>query len=62
MLLTPIKPTYYILKHLLNPQVIHEMRDVGVMPDKRHYAMAMFACVTANQCALAESLVVLYSR
>jgi hypothetical protein len=22
-------------------------------PDKKHYAMAMFACVTANQCTLA---------
>ena len=25
------------------------MREKGVTPDKRHYAMAMFACVTAGQ-------------
>ena len=25
------------------------MRDKGVIPDKRHYAMAMFACVTSGQ-------------
>jgi len=30
-------------------QVIGEMREKGVTPDKRHYAMAMFACVTAGQ-------------
>ncbi|KAJ1437643.1 hypothetical protein B484DRAFT_416505 [Ochromonadaceae sp. CCMP2298] len=38
-------------------QVLQEMRDVGVTPDRRHHAMAMFACVTSNQCALAESIV-----
>ena len=37
-------------------QVIGEMREKGVVPDKKHYAMAMFACVTSNQCALAESI------
>jgi len=30
-------------------QVITEMQDKGIVPDKRHYAMAMFACVTSNQ-------------
>eukprot|EP01037_Dinobryon_pediforme_P026156 gene26156-28577_t len=43
-------------------QVISEMHEVNIKPDKRHYAMAMFACVVANQCALAESLVALYLR
>ena len=37
-------------------QVIGEMREKGVVPDKKHYAMAMFACVTSNQCGLAESI------
>ena len=37
-------------------QVIGEMREKGVIPDKKHYAMAMFACVTSNQCGLAESI------
>lgn len=37
-------------------QVISEMRDMGLPPDKRHYSMAMFACITGNQCELAESL------
>ena len=43
-------------------QVIGEMRDKGVIPGNRHYAMAMFACVTANQCNLAESVFASYVR
>jgi pentatricopeptide repeat protein len=43
-------------------QVIAEMRDQGVNPDKKHYAMAMFACVTGNQCSLAESIFAMYMR
>eukprot|EP01036_Dinobryon_divergens_P033064 gene33064-42775_t len=43
-------------------QVISEMHEVNIKPDKRHYAMAMFACVVSNQCALAESLMALYLR
>ena len=43
-------------------KVISEMHEVNIKPDKRHYAMAMFACVVANQCALAESLMALYLR
>eukprot|EP01035_Chromulina_nebulosa_P021843 gene21843-28270_t len=38
------------------------MHEVNIKPDKRHYAMAMFACVVSNQCALAESLMALYLR
>ena len=38
------------------------MREKGVIPDKRHYAMAMFACVTSGQCSLAESVFSLYVR
>jgi len=43
-------------------QVIREMHEVGIKPDKKHYSMAMFACVTANQCSLAESIIALYLR
>ena len=38
------------------------MREKGVVPDKKHYAMAMFACVTSNQCGLAESIFAMYVR
>ena len=37
-------------------QVITEMRELGVLPGLRHYAMAMFACIIAKQNVLAESL------
>jgi hypothetical protein len=30
------------------------MREKGVIPDKRHYAMAMFACVTSGQVSKKE--------
>ena len=43
-------------------QVIREMLDTGVNPDKKHYSMAMFACVISNQCSLAESIIALYLR
>jgi pentatricopeptide repeat protein len=43
-------------------QVIGEMRSKGIMPDERHYCMAMFACVAANQCSLAESVFASYAR
>lgn len=43
-------------------QVVSEMHETGVRPDKRHYSMAMFACVVANQCELAESIIALYLR
>eukprot|EP00596_Hydrurales_sp_CCMP1899_P000225 CAMPEP_0119036792 /NCGR_PEP_ID=MMETSP1177-20130426/4743_1 /TAXON_ID=2985 /ORGANISM="Ochromonas sp, Strain CCMP1899" /LENGTH=1022 /DNA_ID=CAMNT_0006997161 /DNA_START=227 /DNA_END=3295 /DNA_ORIENTATION=- len=43
-------------------QVIGEMREKGVIPDRKHYAMAMFACVTSNQCGLAESVFAMYVR
>lgn len=32
------------------------MREKGVTPDKRHYAMAMFTCVTSGQHTIAESI------
>jgi pentatricopeptide repeat protein len=38
------------------------MREKGVIPDRKHYAMAMFACVTSNQCGLAESVFAMYVR
>ena len=38
------------------------MREKNILPDKRHYAMAMFACVTSNQCSLAESVFTLAIR
>lgn len=37
-------------------QVIGEMRERGITPTKKHYAMTMFACLTSNQCLLAESV------
>ena len=37
-------------------QVISEMRERGITPTKKHYAMTMFACLTSNQCSLAESV------
>lgn len=37
-------------------QVIGEMRERGITPTKKHYAMTMFACLTSNQCLLAESI------
>lgn len=44
-------------------QVITEMRDEKlVTPDKRHFAMAMFTCITGNQCYLAESLFTFYTK
>lgn len=58
-----------ILKSLANMrdglsavQVIGEMREKGIAPDKNHYSMAMFACVTSNQCNLAESIFASYVR
>ena len=32
------------------------MRARGVQPDKRHYSMAMFTCVCADLCPLAEAI------
>ena len=29
-------------------QVVTEMRDLGITPDKRHFAMAMFACILSG--------------
>jgi pentatricopeptide repeat protein len=43
-------------------QVITEMRELGVVPDKRHISMAMFACVISDVNNLAESLLALYVR
>ena len=45
-------------------QVITEMREqeTNVQPDKRHFAMAMFTCITGNQCNLAESLFTFYTK
>mmetsp|Transcript_31628 Transcript_31628/g.45553 ORF Transcript_31628/g.45553 Transcript_31628/m.45553 type:complete len:1038 (+) Transcript_31628:41-3154(+) len=43
-------------------QVVSEMHETGMRPDKRHYSMAMFACVVADQCELAESIIALYLR
>lgn len=43
-------------------QVIREMFEVGIRPDKKHFATAMFACIIANQSSLAESLIDLYIR
>jgi pentatricopeptide repeat protein len=37
-------------------QVLGEMRERGITPTKKHYAMTMFACLTCNQCLLAESV------
>lgn len=43
-------------------QVIGEMREKGIVPSKKHYAMTMFACITSNQCMLAESIYAMYIR
>ena len=43
-------------------QVLGEMRDRGVTPTNKHYAMAMFACITSNQCILAESVFNMYVK
>jgi len=43
-------------------QVIREMYEVGVVPDRRHFAMAMFTAVMANQCTLAESFISLFLK
>lgn len=43
-------------------QVITEMRENGIQPDKRHISMAMFACVISDVNNLAESLLALYIR
>eukprot|EP01038_Epipyxis_sp_PR26KG_P004286 gene4286-6073_t len=43
-------------------QVIREMYEINVLPDKRHYSMAMFACVISNQPSLAESILALYLK
>lgn len=43
-------------------QVIREMYQNDCPPDKRHYAMAMFCCVVANQCSLAEKIIVTYIK
>jgi len=43
-------------------QVLREMYEVGVIPDRRHFAMAMFTAVMANQCTLAESFISLFLR
>ena len=41
-------------------QVLEEMYEVKVIPDKKHYAMAMFTAITSNQCSLAESIIAMY--
>lgn len=43
-------------------QVLSEMKDRGILPDKRHYSMAMFTCVTAGQYPIAESIFSSYLR
>jgi pentatricopeptide repeat protein len=43
-------------------QVLGEMRDRGIAPTNKHYAMAMFACITSNQCVLAESVFNMYVK
>ena len=43
-------------------QVLREMYEVGVVPDRRHFAMAMFTAVMANQCSLAESFISLFLK
>lgn len=43
-------------------QVIGEMRERGITPTKKHYAMTMFACLTSNQCLLAESIFDMYVK
>ena len=43
-------------------QVLGEMRERGITPSNKHYAMAMFACITSNQCVLAESVFNMYVK
>merc|ERR1711871_1468120 len=43
-------------------QVLGEVRDRGITPTNKHYAMAMFACITSNQCVLAESVFNMYVK
>lgn len=43
-------------------QVLEEMYEIKVIPDEKHYAMAMFAAVTSNQCSLAESMIAMYIK
>jgi pentatricopeptide repeat protein len=43
-------------------QVLSEMKERSITPDKRHYAMAMFTCVTAKQYKVAEFIFSSYVR
>lgn len=43
-------------------QVLVDMRDRQIRPDKRHFAMAMFACLTSAQSSLAETLFQQWSK
>eukprot|EP01042_Synura_sphagnicola_P000636 gene636-700_t len=43
-------------------QVLLDMKEKGVKPGREHFTMAMFACVTSGQSALAESVFNQYIR
>ena len=43
-------------------QVLTEMDEIGINPDKKHYSMAMFACIMSGHPALVESLFIRYNR
>ena len=51
-----LKALFHLRDGISSVQVLAEMREVGVIPDKRHNCMAMFTCVASDMCPLAESI------
>lgn len=51
-----LKALFHLRDGISSVQVLTEMREVGVVPDKRHQSMAMFTCVASDMCPLAESI------
>ena len=49
-----LKALFHMRDGLSAVQVLSEMKEKGVVPDKRHYSMAMFICVTSRQFKVAE--------
>lgn len=51
-----LKAFFHLRDGISSVQVLSEMREKGVVPDKRHCSMAMFTCVVSDQFSLAESI------
>ena len=57
-----LKALFHMRDGLSAVQVLSEMKEKNVIPDKRHYSMAMFICVTSRQFKVAEFIFSSYLR